>query len=222
ATSDDFFAGVDPLVWFPRRTPDLTFIDGMHLFEFALRDFINAERHSEPDGVIILDDMLPRSVAEAARNRYTDAWTGDVFRVATVLEQYRPDLTVVPIDTSPTGVVLVVGRDPTNTTLSDRYDEILAEHLKEDPQEVPDDILHRRSAADPDKVLHCWIWTAVIDARMAGSAPTGEALAALAKLRGSADYTLNPPEPKPWPPKKKSAKKKAAPPPSALKRLLRG
>jgi hypothetical protein len=210
ATSDDFFAREDPFAWFPRKTPDLAFIDGMHLFEFAFRDFINTERRSEPGGVIILDDMLPRSVHEAARDRYTDAWTGDVYKVATVLEQLRPDLTVVPIDTSPTGVVLVVGLDPTNTALSDRYDEILAEHVYDDPQQVPDEVLHRRSAADPDAVLHCWVWTAIIETRATGGAISADALAALAKLRGTANYTLNPPEPKPWPPKKPGAAKKAA------------
>ncbi len=210
ATSDDFFARPDPLAWFPRKAPDLSFIDGMHLFEFALRDFINCERNSEPSGVIVLDDMLPRSVHEAARDRYTDAWTGDVYKVAAVLERNRPDLTVVPVDTTPTGVVLVVGLDPTNRTLSERYDEIIAEHVYEDPQLVPDDVLHRKSAADPDAVLRCWVWTAIIERRAAGGPLSADARAALAKLRGTADYTLNPPEPKPWPPKKKGAKKAAA------------
>ncbi len=45
-TSDDFFAGD-----FLERTGirfDLSFLDGMHHFEFLLRDFMNAERTSRP------------------------------------------------------------------------------------------------------------------------------------------------------------------------------
>jgi hypothetical protein len=209
-TSDDFFAQPEPLSWFPEGTPDLSFIDGMHLFEFALRDFINAERLSQPAGVIVLDDMLPRSVPEAARDRFTDAWTGDVYKVAAVLERFRPDLTVVGVNTAPTGVVLVAGLDPANRTLSERYDEILAEYVREDPQEVPEDVLHRRTAADPEQVLSCGVWSVITQVRDAGARPATEALAELAQLRGTAQYTLDPPEPKPWPPPKKKAAKKVA------------
>lgn len=214
ATSDDFFAAADPFAWFPHRAPDLSFIDGMHLAEFALRDFINTERHSERAGVIVLDDMLPRSIDEAARDRHTGAWTGDVYKVALVLEQHRPDLTVVPLDTAPTGLVLVVGLDPDNRTLSERYDEILAEHIYDDPQRVPDDVLHRRDAADPQAVLASAVWPELLAARAAGRAPDGGALAELAGLRGTADFRLEPPALEPWPvpKKKKAAAARPAPP----------
>src|SRR6266700_4789452 len=46
ATSDEFFARPDAISWFSDGVVDFTFIDGLHLFEFALRDFINAERLS--------------------------------------------------------------------------------------------------------------------------------------------------------------------------------
>ncbi|HVV74477.1 MAG TPA: class I SAM-dependent methyltransferase [Mycobacteriales bacterium] len=226
ATSDDFFAAPDPLAWFAHGAPDLAFIDGMHLFEFALRDFINTERHSEPAGVIVLDDMLPRSVDEAARDRHTAAWTGDVYKVAMVLEQHRPDLTVVPLETAPTGLVLVVGLDPANRTLTEKYDEILAEHVYDDPQRVPDSVMHRTDAADPEAVLANGAWAEVVLARSERRPADPGALADLAALRGSASYHLDPPHSKPWPPKKvakkaakKAAKKTASPP--ARRRLLR-
>jgi Methyltransferase domain len=211
ATSDDFFASPEPLAWFPDRTPDLAFIDGMHLFEYALRDFINVERHSRPASVVVLDDMLPRSVDEAARERHTRFWTGDVYKVATVLERYRPDLTVIPLNTTPTGLLLVLGLDPTNTSLTDRYDDIVAEHIYDDPQRVPDDVLHRRAAADPDKVLASAAWSDIVAARDTGTTPSVEALESLAALRGTANYELNPPEPEPWPAPKKQTVKKSAP-----------
>ena len=42
-TSDDFFASQRPRELFGEHPVDMVFIDGMHLFEYALRDFANAE-----------------------------------------------------------------------------------------------------------------------------------------------------------------------------------
>ena len=70
-TSDEYFARPDPLAVTGGRRLDLVFIDGLHLFEFALRDLINTERHCSPTSVIIFDDVLPRTVDEAARVRHT-------------------------------------------------------------------------------------------------------------------------------------------------------
>ena len=109
----------------------------MHLFEFALRDFINVERYTSPTSVVVLDDMLPRSVTEAARDRTTSQWTGDVYKMVDVLREHRPDLTVVRVNTKPTGVVVVFGADSSSTVLRDHYDEILAAAIVPDPQPVP-------------------------------------------------------------------------------------
>ena len=78
-TSDEYFARDDQLGPTGGEPFDLAFIDGLHLFEFALRDFINTERHCSAKSLIIFDDVLPRTVDEAARVRHTAAWTGDVF-----------------------------------------------------------------------------------------------------------------------------------------------
>ncbi|MEV6109009.1 class I SAM-dependent methyltransferase [Streptomyces sp. NPDC051940] len=185
ATSDSFFARKDPLLHLrtgrnpfralARRDPlavlggdpklELSFIDGMHLFEFALRDFINVERHSRWSSVIVFDDMLPRNVDEAARDRHTGAWTGDVFKVAQVLRRLRPDLVVVEVDTSPTGVVVVFGADPDSKVLPERYDDIEKEYIKPDPQEVPDEVLLRKNAVQPEALLDAPFWPALIRAR---------------------------------------------------------
>ncbi|MFF2325742.1 MULTISPECIES: class I SAM-dependent methyltransferase [unclassified Streptomyces] len=185
ATSDDFFARKDPLLHLrngrnpfralARKDPlnvfggdpklELSFIDGMHLFEFALRDFMNVERHARWSSVVVLDDMLPRSVDEAARDRHTNAWTGDVYKVATVLRRFRPDLTVVEVDTQPTGVVLIFGADPDSRVLKNAYDEIIAEYVVPDPQAVPDELLVRKNAVQPEALLEAAFWSSLVRAR---------------------------------------------------------
>jgi hypothetical protein len=156
-TSDEYFSRPEPLAATGGTPFDLSFIDGLHLFEFALRDFIFAERHSSARGLIILDDVLPRSVDEAARERHTNAWTGDVFRVLEVLASYRPELVVVPLNTKPTGLLAVFGLDPGNDALSEHFDQILADFRKADPQPVPGEILDRSSVVAPARFLEAGV-----------------------------------------------------------------
>ncbi|GAA4991054.1 class I SAM-dependent methyltransferase [Actinopolymorpha pittospori] len=165
ATSDDFFARKDPFEHLKGAKLDLAFIDGMHLFEFALRDFINAERHANPGTVVVFDDMLPRNVDEAARDRHTGGWTGDVYKIVPVLQRYRPDLVLALMDTSPTGVLVVLNLDPDNTVLSDKYDEIIKTYIQPDPQQVPDVLIQRGCAMTPDQVLEAAFWPAFVAAR---------------------------------------------------------
>ena len=184
STSDDFFARRDPLLHLrggrnpfrllARRDPlgwlgdprlELSFIDGMHLFEFALRDFINVEKHSVWSSVIVFDDMLPRDVDEAARDRHTKFWAGDVYKVIEILRTYRPDLVVVPVDTEPTGVLVVFGADPTSRVLSERYDDLVEDFVVDDPQDVSAEILGRKDAADPERLLAADFWPELVRAR---------------------------------------------------------
>ena len=197
STSDDFFAKPDAISWFSEGVVDFTFIDGLHIFEFVLRDFMNTERLSGPSSVVIFDDVLPRSVAEAARNRRTIFWAGDTYKILLVLERYRPDLTIVPLNTEPTGTLLVLGLDPGNTVLAEHYDEIVKEYATEDPQTVPDDIFHRTTAADPKLVAESPVWRELAEARKS-DAPV-PSVKDLRSLRGTAQFVLVPPPDDPWP-----------------------
>ena len=177
-TSDEFFARPDPLASTRGRRIDLAFIDGLHLFEFALRDFIHVERLSAPHSVVIFDDVLPRSVEEAARVRQgPGAWTGDVFRVLQVLERYRPDLTTVAVDTRPTGLLMVLGLDPQSTVLADRYAEIIGAYRRPDPQHVPAGLLERRGVLAPRRVLNSGLWTFLADVARRGQVDRATVLA---------------------------------------------
>jgi hypothetical protein len=160
-TSDEYFARPEPLAPLGGLPPDLAFIDGMHLFEFALRDFINVERNARWSSVMVFDDVLPRQVDHAARDRHTRTWTGDVFKIVPVLRAYRPDLTLLLVDTAPTGLLLVLGLDPASTVLQDNYDAIVAEHVVPDPQVVPEAVLRRDGAIDPAALLRAPVWGAL-------------------------------------------------------------
>ena len=172
ATSDDYFAQPDAFAHFRGRPVDLAFIDGMHLFEFALRDFINIERETDWTSIVVFDDMLPRNVEEAARDRLTRAWTGDVYKVILTLREYRPDLVVLPVNTDPTGLLLVLAPNRASTVLQDSYDEIERRYVVPDPQSVPDEILNRECAFDPEEVLASSFWDVISTGRESDRADT--------------------------------------------------
>jgi hypothetical protein len=164
--SDDFFARPGALDHLPGGRADLSLVDGLHLFEFAFRDFMNVEKASDWSSVIVVDDILPRSVAEASRDRGTmGAWTGDVYKLTAVLRRLRPDLVLLPLDTDPTGVLVVLGADRDSTVLADHYDELIAELVTPDPQAVPHDVLDRNGAVAPSSILDSGLWSLLVELR---------------------------------------------------------
>ena len=175
ATSDDFFAGDEPLAHFEGVPVDLAFIDGMHLSDFALRDFINIEPFMADTGVVVLDDVLPRNGLEAARDRKTGPWTGDVYKVVEILRRRRPDLVVLMINTAPTGTAVVLGIDQASTILKDAYAEEEPYLLQPDPQTPPLEYLDRSIAIEPDALLKSPVWEEIVSVRDSGaSAPLAE------------------------------------------------
>jgi hypothetical protein len=167
-TSDEYFERPDPLAPFGGRKAALAFIDGMHLVEYALRDIINVERNSAWTSVVVLDDILPADPEMAARNRQTRKWTGDVYKVLGILARHRPDLICLLVDTQPTGMLLVLGLDPASAVLADRYDDIVRDAVRPDPQRVPAEVLERRNAIDPETVLAAPFWSLIRQARADG------------------------------------------------------
>lgn len=147
-TSDEFFKNC--LENINGRKIDFAFIDGMHLFEFALRDFINIEKYASQQGVVVIDDIFPNHPLQAARERVTNVWTGDVWKVCDCLEKWRPDLCLKYLDTSPTGLLIISGLDPYNSILEDNIGSILSFYKDEKYKFPPDDVLLRKKAEYPD------------------------------------------------------------------------
>ncbi|MCB6178022.1 class I SAM-dependent methyltransferase [Rhodobacter sp. Har01] len=112
-----------------------SFLDGLHLFEFLLRDFLNTEANSDPDGVIALHDCLPfneRMLTRDLKNLPRGPWTGDVWKMIPILRQYRPDLKITALSCRPTGLILISGLDPKSTVLKRNYEKIVAEWTEVD------------------------------------------------------------------------------------------
>ena len=159
--SDAFFAG-EAETALAGEPIALAFVDGLHLFEQALRDFIHVERHAAPDSVVLFHDCLPLDRATASRTRATGFWTGDVWKIAPVLARHRPDLELFVIPTYPTGLGVVTRLDPASTALADRFDAIVAEFS---PREWND------AARDPALPVIRNDWAAVRE-RLASGRPT--------------------------------------------------
>jgi len=148
-TSDQFFREEDN--HFADGPPiDLAFIDGMHLFEYALRDFMEIERRSQPGTVIVVDDVFPNHPRQATRNRTTQVWTGDIWKLYHLLEKARPDLVLIPIDTTPTGSLVVTALDAGNNVLWDRYNPLVRQFQELGDSNLPESILQRQAAIKED------------------------------------------------------------------------
>lgn len=128
-TSDEFFAAgrLDKLL--DGRPLSVGFIDGLHLFEQALRDFINLERCCGPRSAILFHDTLPLDEPTQRRTRETQFHTGDVWKTVLCLKRYRPDLDIFTIATFPTGLTVVTGLDPASRVFTDRYEEAVARFM---------------------------------------------------------------------------------------------
>ena len=131
--------------------PDLVFIDGMHLFEFVLRDFMNVERYAHAATLVVIDDIFPCHPTQAERRRRSTAWTGDVWKLHAVLREWRPDLTLIALNARTTGLLLIAGLDPGNSILWDHYDPIVRHWARDLP--VPAGVVRREGAVASDHAM---------------------------------------------------------------------
>lgn len=156
-TSDAFFAFDAPEL-LDKRAIDLAFIDGMHLFEFALRDFMAIERYSHPHTVVVVDDVFPNHPLQAERERKTVTWTGDVWKLAHCLTAKRPDLQLTFLDTHPAGSLIITGLKSQHRLLTNQYNG-LVQHYKNMPiqGDVTAQLLQRKKAIDPNHAPF-WGW----------------------------------------------------------------
>lgn len=128
-TSDEFFGSHHLPDVLGRDSFSLAFIDGLHLFEQALRDFIHLERFAGHHSIILLHDCVPLDPVTSARTPSTEFYSGDVWKLTLCLRETRPDLRMAIVPTPPTGLCIISGLDPASTILEERYDACVARYI---------------------------------------------------------------------------------------------
>jgi hypothetical protein len=129
-TSDAFFARRGPDALLSGRPLGVGFIDGLHLYEQALKDFIHLETYCGPRSVILFHDTVPLDEATQSRACDTQFHTGDVWKAVLCLKHYRQDLDIFTIATPWSGLTVVTGLDPTSRVLAECYDEAINRFLE--------------------------------------------------------------------------------------------
>jgi hypothetical protein len=142
--SDRFFADYDAEQMLGGKI-DFAFLDGMHWYEFLLRDFINVERHCRHNSVIAIHDCIPTDAYIARRDGSDQSlrdrsprpgwWAGDVWKAIVILQKARPDLRIRGFDAPPTGLILITGLDPESRVLEENYFDLVEDMERVDAQD---------------------------------------------------------------------------------------
>jgi Glycosyl transferase family 2/Methyltransferase domain len=126
-TSDVFFAKRRPLQLLNGQPLGLAFIDGLHVFQQSLKDFMHVEALCGPRSVVLIHDTVPLDEVTQRPERQRKFYTGDVWKTVLCLKHFRPDLDIFTIATPPTGLTVVTGLDPTSGVLANKYDEAVSQ-----------------------------------------------------------------------------------------------
>lgn len=153
-TSDQFFDNYadEVLHEFP---VDLVYIDGMHLYEYALRDFINVARYANERTVIVFDDTHPYNRAIATREQPPGDWTGDVWKTMELIELCMDygSMKSAQVDVSPTGAFVVWDLKP-EFDVQRRFAPFFVTNDFGQEMPVPADIVDRSNTIPPDEAIN--------------------------------------------------------------------
>ena len=164
-TSDEFFLNYNTQHELAGRHLGLAFIDGLHLFEFALRDFMNVEQYSDGNTLVLFHDTLPYmpEIADRAPVPGDPAWTGDVWKIVEILERYRPELYLRHVNVAPTGLLAVANLSPSNQVLRQNYENIRNEYTDHplSPERM-ENLRKPNLLREPEQVLQCSHFSALV------------------------------------------------------------
>ena len=131
-TSDSFFKNRLPKL--SGLKCQLAFIDGMHLFEYALRDFINLAKISSEKALFLFHDPIPWSLRMATRNFKTlgrqEAWTGDIWKLVPIFIEAGMKDNINLVSSAPSGLLAVLNPSKKMVAkLEKNYDKICTQWL---------------------------------------------------------------------------------------------
>lgn len=108
-TSDQFFKGSLPLL--AGISCEFGFIDGMHLFEYALQDFINLAKIATDNSLMVFHDVLPSSFDASTRDFKKipkgGAWMGDTWKLIPILIESGLTNNLRVLTSAPSGLLTV-------------------------------------------------------------------------------------------------------------------
>jgi hypothetical protein len=162
--SDSFFRTTDANRYLG-GAPDLVILDGMHVFEYLLRDFHNVEKICAKHTLIAIHDCLPLTRTMANRSEeitremskgsfYENWWTGDVWKLVPIIKKYRPDLRIVAVNAPPTGLVFITNLDTQSQVLSDKYLDIVGEFMGESSSKALDSFYETIEIVTTEAILN--------------------------------------------------------------------
>lgn len=148
--SDSFFADVDIQTALGASHFDLAFIDGLHTFEQALRDFINLMRYVGPNSVVLIHDCYPIDRLSSQPDRQTNIWSGDVWKVTVALRDALPEIRMASLKTPPTGLGIVRPDKGLYEILSPQYDAMVSKFKNLDYEWLGDEMDAKLGAVEND------------------------------------------------------------------------
>jgi len=135
-TSDSFFENRMPKL--SGLKCQLAFIDGLHLFENALKDFINLAKISSKKALFLFHDPIPWTFKMTSRNYMKNelhlgtskAWTGDIWKLVHIFIDAGMKNNLSLLSSAPSGILAVLNPDKEIITkLEQDYDKICAKWL---------------------------------------------------------------------------------------------
>lgn len=108
--SEEFFKNT--IKQFPHLSCEFAFIDGLHLFEAALRDFVNLNSIAKSNALFLFHDCLPWNYEMTTRDYHSLAknapWTGDIWKLIPIFLDAGMSNEMCVIPSAPSGILAVI------------------------------------------------------------------------------------------------------------------
>jgi predicted O-methyltransferase YrrM len=124
ATSDDAFAELT----LDDGPIDMSYIDGLHHAEVALRDIANCARLSREGALMCVHDVIPGNQQQASRTQGPGTWMGDVYKIVPIIWNHFPEIPTILInDVPPSGMFILVNTGDIYERVMGKYASLVRE-----------------------------------------------------------------------------------------------